>query len=55
MQVSGHTLRLPAAGERLAPNGRYVLRLMMAGGAAPVDLPFIGTAPDGPKLVLLLR
>jgi hypothetical protein len=55
MPVSGHTLLLPAAGERLAPNGRYVLRLMMAGGATPVDLPFIGTAPDGPELVLLLH
>jgi hypothetical protein len=55
MQVAGHTLRVPAAGERLAPNGRYVLRLIMAGGATPVDLPFIGTAPDGPELVLLLR
>jgi len=55
LQVSGHSLRFPASSERLAPNGRYLLRLTPEDRAQPIDIPFIATSPDGPELVLLLR
>jgi hypothetical protein len=55
LDVSGHALRFPAGSGRLAPNGRYVLRLTMDDPAKQTDITFIGTAPDGPALVVVLR
>ena len=55
LDVDGHKLRFPAGGERPPPSARYILRLTYAGGAEPLDLPFIGTAPDGPQLLVVLR
>ncbi|HVH80128.1 MAG TPA: hypothetical protein VM782_12105 [Stellaceae bacterium] len=55
LDVAGHRLRFAATGERPGVNGRYVLRLTLAGGGDPLDLPFIGAAPDGPQLVVVLR
>ena len=54
LEVSDHRLRLPAGDERLG-NGRYDLRLTFSDRAKPLDIPFIGTAPDGPELVIVLR
>ena len=55
LDVSGHQARLPAGAPPLAANQRYVMRLAMAGRAQPVDIPFIGIAPDGPSLFVVLR
>jgi hypothetical protein len=55
LDVVGHRLRLPAGAGRLSPNRRYLLRLTTAGRAQPLDLTFIGTAPDGPILLVVLR
>lgn len=55
LEVSGHTLRFPAGHEPLATNGRYLLRLTVSGHTEPIELPFIGVAPDGPELIVVLR
>jgi hypothetical protein len=55
LEVSGHTLRFPAGQERLAANGRYLLRLTGSGRTEPIELPFIGAASDGPELIVVLR
>ena len=55
LDVSGHQARLPANAPPLPGNQRYVMRLTMAGRAQPVEIPFIGTAPDGSSLVVVLR
>ena len=55
LDVAGHTLRFPAGHERLTANGRYVLRLTVADRSEPIELPFIGVAPDGPELIVVLR
>jgi hypothetical protein len=55
LDISGHQARFPAGAVSLAPNQRYVLRLTMADRAEPVDISFIGTAPSGPSLLVVLR
>jgi hypothetical protein len=55
LDVSGHQARFPANDPSLAANQRYVLRLMMTDRTEPVDIVFIGTAPDGPSLLVVLR
>jgi hypothetical protein len=55
LEVSGHQARFPAKAPALAANDRYVLRLTMDDRAQPVDIPFIGAAPDGPSLLVVLR
>jgi hypothetical protein len=55
LDVSGHQARSPANEPPLAGNQRYLLRLTMADRAEPVDIPFIGIAPDGPSLLIVLR
>ena len=55
LEVMGHQVRFPADAAPLAPNQRYVLRLETADRAPPLDIPFIGTAPDGPSLFVVLR
>jgi hypothetical protein len=55
LDVSGHQARFPANSPPLMANQRYVMRLSMAGRAQPLDIPFIGTAPDGPSLLVVLR
>ncbi len=55
LDVAGHALRFPAGQERLPANGRYVLQLTVADRAEPIELPFIGTAADGPELIVVLR
>jgi len=55
LDVSGHQARFPANAPPLAANERYVLRLTMEDRAQPVDIPFIGAAPDGPSLLVVLR
>ena len=55
LDVSTHRLRFIPNGERRAPNGRYVLRLTMAGESKPLDIPFIGAAPTTSDLLIILR
>ena len=55
LDVSGHQARFPANTAALAANERYVLRLTMGDGPDAVDIPFIGAAPDGPSLLVILR
>jgi hypothetical protein len=55
LQVSGHQARVPANAPPLTANERYVLRLTMADRMQPLDIPFIGTAPTGSSLVVVLR
>ena len=55
LDVSGHQARLPANAPPLPANQRYVMSLSMAGRAQPLDIPFIGTAPDGSSLIVVLR
>jgi hypothetical protein len=55
LDISGHQARFPANAAPLAANERYVLSLTMGDRAQPVDIPFIGAAPDGPSLLIVLR
>jgi hypothetical protein len=55
LDVSGHQARFPANAAALVANERYVLRLTMADLPDAVDIPFIGVAPDGPSLLIVLR
>jgi hypothetical protein len=55
LDVSGHQARLPADSAPLAVNERYVLRLMMGDRAEPIDILFIGAAPSGPSLLVVLH
>src|SRR5262249_45390198 len=55
LEVSGHHAKFPANAPPLAVNQRYVLRLTMADRADPVDIAFVGTAPSGPSLLVVLR
>jgi hypothetical protein len=55
LDVSGQQARFPASAAPLAANQRYVLRLTTADRPQPLDIPFIGTAPDGPSLFVVLR
>lgn len=55
LEISGHQARFPTNSGPLAVNKRYVLRLMMGDRAKPVDISFIGTAPSGPSLLVVLH
>lgn len=55
LNVSGRQARFPADAKPLAVNERYVLRLDLGDRAQPVDIPFIGVAPSGPSLLVVLR
>ena len=55
LDVSGHQARLPANAPPLPANQRYLMRLTLADRAQPLDIPFIGTAPDGSSLLVVLR
>lgn len=55
LEVSGHQARWPANAPPLGANERYVLRLTLADRSEPIDIPFIGIAPDGPSLLVVLR
>jgi hypothetical protein len=55
LELAGHQARFPANAPPLAANERYVLRLTMDDRTQPVDIPFIGAAPDGPSLLVVLR
>lgn len=55
LAVAGNRARVPEQAPPLAVNQRYVLRLTMDGQPQPVDIPFIGTAPSGRSLLVVLR
>jgi hypothetical protein len=55
LAVSGRNARYPAGATPLPENERYVLRLTLAGRAEPVDISFIGAAPSGSSLIVVLR
>jgi hypothetical protein len=55
LAVAGNRARLPEQPPRLAVNERYLLRLTMDGQPQPVDIPFIGAAPTGRSLLVVLR
>jgi len=55
LDISDHRARFPATSTPLAVNARYVLRLTVGDHAEPVDISFIGTAPTGPSLLVVLR
>ncbi len=55
LEITGHQARFPASAAPLPVNQRYLLRLTAADRAQPLDIPFIGTAPDGPSLFVVLR
>jgi hypothetical protein len=55
LDISGQQARFPASATPLAANQRYVLRLTTADRSQPIEIPFIGTAPDGPSLFVVLR
>jgi hypothetical protein len=55
LDVTGHQARFPANAAALVANERYVLRLTMADRPDAVDISFIGAAPDGPSLLVILR
>jgi len=55
LEVSDRRARFPAGVAPLAVGGHYILRLTLADRPAPVDMPFIGKAPSGPSLVVVLR
>jgi hypothetical protein len=55
LEITGHQARFPASAAPLPANQRYLLRLTAVDRAQPLDIPFIGTAPDGPSLVVVLR
>lgn len=53
--VADNRARLPEKAPPLAVNQRYLLRLTMDGQPQPVDIPFIGAAPSGRSLLVVLR
>jgi hypothetical protein len=55
LTVAGNRAKLPAQAPPLAANQHYLLRLTMNGQPQPVDIPFIGTAPSGRSLLVVLR
>ena len=55
LDVAGHQAKFPTTAAPLPANQRYVLRLTTAGRGQPLDIPFIGTAPDGASLFVILR
>lgn len=55
LDISGRKARFPTDAAPLAVNERYMLRLTLGGRAEPVDISFIGAAPTGPSLLVVLR
>jgi hypothetical protein len=55
LTVAGNRARLPEHAPPLAVNERYLLRLAIEGSSEPVDIPFIGAAPSGRSLLVVLR
>lgn len=55
LAVTGNRARMPEQAPPLAVNERYLLRLTIEGHSQPVDIPFIGTAPSGRSLLVVLR
>ena len=55
LAVAGTGARFPDQAPPLAVNERYVLRLTIEGQPQPVDIPFIGAAPSGRSLLVVLR
>lgn len=55
LDLLGHQARFSANAAPLPTKDRYVLRLTVADRTQPLDIPFIGTAPDGPSLLVVLR
>ena len=55
LAVAGTGARFPEQAPPLAVNERYVLRLTIEGQPQPVDIPFIGAAPSGRSLLVVLR
>jgi hypothetical protein len=55
LDVSGHRASFPANAVALVANERYVLRLTMANQPDTVDITFVGVAPDGRDLLIVLR
>jgi hypothetical protein len=55
LAVEGRRARLPAEAASLAVNDRYVMRLNLADRTDPVDIPFVGAAPNGQSLLVVLR
>jgi hypothetical protein len=55
LAVAGTRARFPDRAPPLTVNERYVLRLTIEGEPQPVDIPFIGTAPSGRSLLVVLR
>ena len=55
LAVAGNRARVPEQAPPLAVNERYRLRLTIDGQPQPVDIPFIGSAPSGRSLLVVLR
>lgn len=55
LAVAGNRARMPEQAPPLTVNQRYLLRLTMNGQPQPVDIPFIGAAPSGRSLLVVLR
>ena len=55
LAVAGNRARLPEQAPPLVVNEHYLLRLTMNGQPQPVDIPFIGSAPSGHSLLVVLR
>jgi hypothetical protein len=55
LDVAGRRARVPAGAAPLPEGDKYVLRLTLHGRAEPVDISFIGAAPAGPSLLVVLR
>jgi hypothetical protein len=55
LEISGRKARFPMDAAPLAVNERYVLRLTLKGRVEPADISFIGAAPTGPNLLVVLR
>jgi len=54
-EVRGGRLVTPAGLPPLMPNTRYILRLITSDQSKPAEITFIGTAPSGPRSVVVLR
>jgi hypothetical protein len=55
LDVAAHRARFPANAPPLAPNKRYVLRLILSNRPDAVDIQFIGAPRNGPSLLVVLR
>ena len=55
LELGGHRARYPADAASPQPNQRYVLRLTIKNRPPPIDITFVGTPPEGPDLLVVLR